>query len=298
MRRRRRRRSGRGGSANLLLLSSHHHPQFVPESLAHQPCTFVEERIPITVSNATTSNSTVVVVAPFFTPAGTSLSLKLGEYGSGATVPGVGTQIYGIQLTNYGGKASVRINRLKVAITNTGAGSSYPSGLVWAGALDSPLDFATFASYNNLADFLTGRTQIKDFTAFSLMDRREGFVSAPIDFIDWERYYPLNTSAGASPSTADILRPVVVILPTNTVASTYLVTLHVEWCVLFENDGVLQSTHKLHPHVPTKRVQQAAAHASVASGYIGQAEHAIGSAARVAMKASRSPIVRAAASVI
>jgi len=296
-RRRQRRRSGRALKplADVSLWSQHHHPPFVTQPISHMSSTFVQERLSFTLPNGTV-NYVGCLIGGFDGSLGSLVSSNLAISGASTTVPSTGSSVVSsVQMANYlspSGKVKARINRLKAVITNTGSGNSYPSGLVWAGTLDAPVKTSDFATWTDLNNWLIGRRQLHDFTAFSLMDRREGFVSYPLDHIAYESY---NDLEAGTRNLTDTLAPIAIVLAPNAVVSNYLITLYVEWNLLFCDDPVLQSTHTHHRSVSSNDVTKAAKHASNSNGYLGRMEHAVGQAVeRAAAGALRSRFPRAA----
>lgn len=292
----------------IALWSSHHTPTHVPRSLAHVPCTVVNERLVFTVNNNASYN-TCGLIGPYMplasgaeTTQRNGITDMVAMYGVNLDVPSTGgTRIKSIQMAPYAGTTgdvSIRMNRLKVTFTNTGSGAAYPSGLAWIGTLDSTVSLTDFASCEALQNFLTGRRQMKSFTGFSLMDRTEGFVSYPLDPVDYNSFVPFTASGAAGQTLAEPLVPIAFVLPANAIISTYLVTVHIEWAVLFKNDGLLQSTHKHQSSHGDEVVRRAIAHASQSAGYLGTMEHDISKAGKAVLAAARSPLGRVARSVI
>lgn len=261
-----------------------------------------------TVNNNASFN-TCGVIGPFLAVASGAETVQragitdmVAMYGVNLDVPTTGgTRVKSIQMAPYAGAVadvSIRMNRLKVTFTNTGSGTAYPSGLAWVGTLDSTIGLQDFATCEALQNFLTGRRQMKSFTGFSLMDRTEGFVGYPLDPIDYGSFVPFTTSGASAQTLAESLTPVAFVLPANSIISTYLVTVHIEWAVLFKNDGLLQSTHRHQDSHDEATVRRAIAHASQSAGYLGTMERDLAKAGKAVMSVARSPLGRVARSVV
>jgi hypothetical protein len=192
----------------------------------------------------------------------------------------------------------VRINRFGVTVTCVGptaVGVLIPGSTCHMGALRGPMDFNTNPSAAvTYATFLS-RPEAHLRTASQLSRRPEHITSFPVDKISWYSFDESTSTASTTDIPADAMSTILLAFGTSSSLDNYVVTVHVEWSVLFESStsSLLATTHNLHPTVSEAVVDSAAIAAGAACGLVSRAAGIIEGVAGEAVAAGRLAAARA-----
>jgi hypothetical protein len=229
----------------------------------------------------------------------------VGCYGSSANLANGMTYIQSTKLdfTKYGGKSRIRLHRLSATVSCDGnAVGAVPPGHVFLGTLNSPIDMTGFTTIGDIITYLKTVNQVHGRTAKRCNDNPVKLVSYPIDRLDWSQFKSFGPAPNSPVSFDDTNAPIAIVIqrqpnPSLTPGDytiNWTITIHLEWCVIFSNDPILQASHTRHPVTSestwdraTGALQQTAGFVSSAASQVGQVvdvvERGMGIAARMGL---------------
>lgn len=210
--------------------------------------TVVQEKIvfPFTTS---TANGSVTLIGPFTN--GTSLVIPVIGL-SNSTPAALPTNVpLSTNSVNFNTVGRLRLSRLAVSIscTGTNSGTTAPDGAVYCGTLKSPLDYLAFpaGTWQTIGNWLVQREEITQTSSLSLQYNPVRMVSYPLDIVTYEEFTYIPAGGAVNPTPCDAMAPIAIYVPGTISTVNFIVTINVEWNVIYSQDPVLQSTAQRHP---------------------------------------------------
>lgn len=256
----------------------------------HLSYTVLREKVIVPFTTPTTGFTTMVI-GPMLTNT-TSLSggfispishaNAVCMYGSGAAAPFIsGTAIAASSLlTNQA--ARVRLHRIvaEVSCVGTSTATAVPDGAFYAGVLRTPIDPFGFTSFNAMGAFVMTRQEVRARSNLSVQYHAAGFNSYMLDGVSYDQFSPLSVGASINNFTMhDSMAPIVFCWPSTISPVGMVVTIHLEWCVMFDQDPILQASSTAHPIAPPSYWDQATDYAKEVGGEVmGDVSSAAGAA--------------------
>lgn len=271
------------------------------------PYSVIREKVLVPfITPSTLGEYRTIVVAPFATNsasvvnnAGMSLSPIIACSYAGTGLPtGSGCTTFSSNLLSPANPMRLRLHRVcaEVQCLGTSAPTTVPDGQFFYGTLRTPIDPFAFASCNAIGAFLLSRLEVKGVSNMAAMYNPRRLHTHPLDQKSYDEFIQLATPLSLNTlSTHDSVAPMVFVFPQTLSGCGIMITLHVEWAVMYDNDPVLQSTATIHPTAPQTSWDYAtdaviaASGAAIATaeagmrGAVGQARRVGGMAARAAL---------------
>lgn len=265
--------SGYSGRSVLTHLTDARSRAHIPPAMAQPAYTVMRTRDTLSVSTPTnTSDFRVLLFGEYgYTELNVSNAAVLpliGIVGDGANVPGVTEgAVECVDIANITAQQPLaRLHALTVTVTCTDPVTS-ARGVFYAGTMPGPVHRIQFANWNAVGNAIVARLQAKQHSAYGSMEFPVCLGSVPMDVAQWNM---LETLMSTPPNLSlrratDTLQPIAVVLPGQSSAVNYSVTVVAEWRVVFAMTDARSSLHEFRNPTPAPLVaaaQQAVANAA------------------------------------
>jgi len=147
-------------------------------------------------------------------------------------------------------------------------------GNFYLGTLKGNISRSGFASYNSMITTLTGMRQMQQFSFYEATIGPVRVHSCPMDLVDWAGFLPISQDTlGTGSSTnldlnlSDALAPILMVVPSQSVAQAYTVNVYAEWRAIANFDRGIQDMSAIHPVTPHAFWNRAAQVVSSAGGH-------------------------------
>lgn len=161
-----------------------------------------------------------------------------------------------------------RLHAITLTISPTGSATT-STGVFYAGVMPGNINRGSFGTFNAIADAVITRPSLRQYTAFTALQKPVVIASAPQDVMTWSANEIIDPIAGTHGlASSDSLLPIVLIFAPTAAAVDYTITVNTEWRIVYPMSDDRSTLHKLQPAATTTEVKAATAKQTEGSGEI------------------------------